>query len=878
MDQRQRGPSLVGCEELLNATWPRVRGGGLATLLLLFAVADPAATSSTGPPGFGPSNASPSNAGQSNAGQTESPALAAYNDLLEMRFSAPFDVPDGGIILQLEGARWTLSSGKVRLQRPVNGLYTGLAFEGEASFEMDVPDIFELQQLRRFSREEELSKVESALDRLYLRAAGPEITAPLAQVAADLGLSGAGDFVQAAPSWVEDRRLRWVLHEHQDADARILAALSTFGERYLRADQRLDEHGWTTLAFDAREREEIRLTRPTRNNQSVMKQFFSETWLQMDQQSDRQADGRPGEQRGGFSALRHLDFAIDLTELGKQPATGFGQSHSINTRFDGLARFASKRDGLGSLVVQLDPRAEDLHATTPEGRELTVLRFPRGQLSNHLESESGLRRFVVLLHQPVSNGEMVDLRFSYNLELVNYAPAVSWHPSSTDFMLEPVTAALEFTTRGYYDVFATGTKTAEQQRAGESWSRWEVTDPTRILGFSFARFAHAASFEWEGVPPVTIFGTTAGYLSAVRIENLQRFFKDNLQCLTESLGPPPSDNLLVTLIAAGHSQSFEGFIQVTENIAKKGALGVAVHGTKELHAGHEIAHQWWGHQVVPESDRDVWLSESLAEYSAAQCVRTTVDGGERLFARVIDAFTNEVHGSTARAWNPFARPTLALFNSYERKRMPPISHGWRAATTNNPYGNLTTLYRKGALVVHMADELLRVQTGSRDAFERLLIDLVNDPSDRLSTVHFERALQTTFDQHGASQIDWSVLFDQWVRTAEVPTWRVAINQPDPEADRGRAVGSRSTVQSSVLLEVLQEGVAPEFLSWVPVVATFDNGDVEERLVKIAGAETRVALAYDRQPQRIDFNHRGAVPAKMKGKTNIKIAGQRNGTW
>ena len=810
------------------------------------------------------------------------PTSPAYQDLLDMRFSQPTPVPEEGIILEFEGARWTLLRGTFWLQKPIaNGLHSGLAFEGEGRFEMDVPDEFELHQLRRFSRQEEMTKVESNLSQLYLRAVGPEITEPLKRLAreanlfasdppsdttsnstdgsANSSLSRSSAKLQRPPLWVRDRRERWLLNDQQDTDARVIAALSTFAERYLRADQRLEKHGWTTFSYDARQREEIQLTHPTRHNQSVMKQFFSESWLKMDKLADREDSGRPGEEHGGFSSLAHLDLAIDLTKLGEAPAVGFGKSHPMKASVTGTARFQSRRDGLGALVVQLDPRATDVRAHSPTGNELVVLRYHRGQLTNILKNDWGTRHFVVLLDAPINSGESIDLDVSYELELINYAPAVSWHPSSMDFDLQPITANLEFTTRGYYDVLATGTKVAEESRGDQSWSRWEVRRPTRVLGFSFARLAHSAHFEWEGLPPLTIFGTTGGYLYAKRIESLERFFGDNLRCLVESLGPPRAEELMVTLIAASHSQSFEGFIQVTEAIAKKGAHGVAVHGTKELLAAHELAHQWWGHQVVPDSDRDVWLSESLAEYSAALCVRRTADDGERLFGDIISAFTNEIHGSIVGAFNAFARPTLAIYNNYERKRMPPISHGARGAVSNNPWGNLTTLYRKGALIIHMADELLQAGTGNRNAFDRMLADLARNPEgEKLSTAKFQSTLQQVFKDQGLSQIDWNLLFDQWVRKPEVPTWRVAIDSSQDNAP----INDRN----SVAIQVQQSGVPAEFISWVPVEATFSDGHSERRLIRVFGDESHTTLDYDERPTKVEFNVDQAVPARVHGRT------------
>ena len=760
-------------------------------------------------------------------------------------------MPAEGIVLELAGARWTLDEGTVWLQEAVAGsTRTGIAFVGKGRFFLDVPDDTELHQLRRYARKEAMESVDAPFDRLYLRAAAPEITARLREIAEEMDARPSLT-ARDLPGWVRERRNRWILHTHHDADARILGALATFGERYLRADMRSEEFDWMTFSFDARQREEIELMKPTRHNQSIFKPFFMESWLQLDQPEDRRDTGRPGRRPGGFSRIDHLDLAVDLTRLGENPAVGFGDSHPIEAGVRGTATFESKWDGLGAVVVRLDPRATDIvvRARRADGSstQLPVLRFARGELVGYLEDGWGNREFVVLLDEPVAQGERVDLEFRYDLELVNFAPGLSWHPTSADTEIDPFTATLEFTTRDYYDVRATGRRVDHEERGRTRWSRWEVEDPARIVGFTFARYPHAERFEWEGLRPLTIFATTGGFMSSVRIANLGRFFEGNLRCLTERLGPPPSDELTVSLIAAGHSQAFPGFIQVTEELAKKGRLGIAVHGTKELLAAHELAHQWWGHRVRPDSDRDVWLSESLAEFSAAHCVRETVDDGERVFNDIVQAFTHEIHGDTAKGFNAFSRLGLTILGSYEKDRLPPISHGIRGALGNNPWGSLTTLYRKGALVLHMADELLRVETGDADSFDRLLARLASGEfGSRLRTEDLERELGRL------SKLDWTQLFDQWVRRAEVPVWRTEM-----EAEGTKITG-----------RVVQSGVPPEFRSWVPVRAELADGSIDERLVEVSGPETRFEIDFANEVRHVFWNTNSAVPAKMRGRTEL----------
>jgi len=47
---------------------------------------------------------------------------------------------------------------------------------------------------------------------------------------------------------------------------------------------------------------------------------------------------------------------------------------------------------------------------------------------------------------------------------------------------------------------------------------------------------------------------------------------------------------------------------------------------------HEVAHQWWGHAVGPESYHDEWISEALASYSALLWLEQKSKSDRAMFA------------------------------------------------------------------------------------------------------------------------------------------------------------------------------------------------------------------------------------------------------
>src|SRR5262249_28250577 len=108
-------------------------------------------------------------------------------------------------------------------------------------------------------------------------------------------------------------------------------------------------------------------------------------------------------------------------------------------------------------------------------------------------------------------------------------------------------------------------------------------------------------------------------------------------------GPFPFTQLDITEMAPyeGWAQSPAGFLMVSsietdatamENLEaggnddtphvkvhpeEQGGLGrVGGGGVGDQFVFHELAHQWWGHQIGWASDEDEWISESWAEYSS----------------------------------------------------------------------------------------------------------------------------------------------------------------------------------------------------------------------------------------------------------------------
>lgn len=212
-------------------------------------------------------------------------------------------VPAGGLRWTVEGATWTFESGRIWLEEPTSGgAVTGLVFEGKGRFQMDVPDANELAQLRRFARRPDLARLDEPFSSLVLRTSGE-----LPLDAKALPPAGAFEVNKLA----RERHDHWLTQRIFDVDSRVIEALATPGDRYLRADMKTDGFGWLTWDYDANRIEEIRVESFNVAHPTV------EVWVSLDRPSERDERGRPTGRWSPPVDIEHVDIALDLTRPGR---------------------------------------------------------------------------------------------------------------------------------------------------------------------------------------------------------------------------------------------------------------------------------------------------------------------------------------------------------------------------------------------------------------------------------------------------------------------------------------------------------------------------------------------------------------------------------
>jgi len=170
-------------------------------------------------------------------------------------------------------------------------------------------------------------------------------------------------------------------------------------------------------------------------------------------------------------------------------------------------------------------------------------------------------------------------------------------------------------------------------------------------------------------------------------ENAKDLLQQAKECLlvfSQYFGPYPYGELDLAQMAygVGFAQAPAGLVQMTGEVYLSKTFLATFYRfhdpqLSDYFIPHEVAHQWWGHRVGWLTYRDQWISETLAEFSAALFME--VSKGEKAYSARRDTWARESGD------NP--------------KKSGPL---WLGGRNDDRYQ--TTVYRRGPLLM---DKLLR---------------------------------------------------------------------------------------------------------------------------------------------------------------------------
>ena len=258
---------------------------------------------------------------------------------------------------------------------------------------------------------------------------------------------------------------------------------------------------------------------------------------------------------------------------------------------------------------------------------------------------------------------------------------------------------------------------------------------------------------------------------------------------------------------------------------------------------HEVAHQWWGHQVGWHSYHDVWLSEGFAEFTSGLVLQMRKGYG------AYNDFYERKRKSILE------RPRAA---SITNDQAGPITQGVRLGTWRDQQAYQALIYDKGAYVLHMLRMAMMDQSKQNpdEAFMAMMHDFVTTYAGKNpSTDDFQRVAEKYVVPRmkiaSDGKLKW--FFDQWVRGSAIPRFVTKLDV-QPSTD-GKYHISGTVTQSEV---------PDNFATVVPLYVMYDKGDVEAGDLVIVGNATKninVELELPKRPKSITINANHDVLAR-----------------
>ena len=349
---------------------------------------------------------------------------------------------------------------------------------------------------------------------------------------------------------------------------------------------------------------------------------------------------------------------------------------------------------------------------------------------------------------------------------------------------------------------------AQTLPSGRKRWQWQSTRPlttylVSVAATNYATFGTSYALLGGGTLPINyyVYGEdlAEAQVSFSETPNMLRYFE-------QTFGPYPFAEDQYGMSAFG----WGGAMEHTANTSYGYQLIDGTHRYDWIVA-HELAHQWWGDSVSPESWNDIWLNEGLATYSEALWAGSV--GGPASY-----------HAYMASLWSStFAGSVYAPVQLFG-----------------------PTVYDKGAWVVHM----LRRVVGDASLFGALR----DWYAARRDGVGNTAELRAVFEARHGQDLAW--FFDEWVYGSGQPSYEYAAST----ADRGDG-----TFRTYVRIRQVQLA-GPVFEMPIDLTLVTPSGD-EVHTVWNDAADQTFELATTRPVSLVDLDRQNWI---LKG-TATRVA-------
>ena len=525
--------------------------------------------------------------------------------------------------------------------------------------------------------------------------------------------------------------------------------------------------------------------------------------------------------------------------------------YDIDTTLDGGAlrgtttiTLTPNADGIRVLPIELFPRLRIRTATIDRGGAAVPVAV--------LQEEGTAPEVAVQFSDPLAQGTPVKLTFTYEGRDVlqgaegRYSVGArdSWYPN-VGTLDDHATYALTFRFSARNDLISVGEQVSERTEGGQKVAVWRSEQPIRVAGFNYGDFQKTTQVDAQSGVTVDVYtnrGPEFGGMSGIPLADAV----NTSRVASMYFGAPTYRRISITQqMQLNAGQSWPTlvylpavvFLSPAEQERRISGDPRALQGLKEFGntvTWHEVAHQWWGHQVGWSNYRDQWLSEGLAEFTSALMLE--VNSGRKK----ADAF-----------WAERRSEVLGRTTGVPNAEAGAITQGFRLGTPRSPGAARAMLYSKGAFVVHMLRMVMREENvpDADRRFKAMIADFVKTWSGRNpSTDDFkaiaEKHITRDMNLAGDGKLDY--FFDQWVHGTDIPTLTSSIQATDLGNGKYQIAGS-----------ITQSGVPADFRTRVPIYIDF--GD--DRLgflgsIAVTGSTSQklsVTANLPQKPRRVIIN-------------------------
>ncbi len=738
----------------------------------------------------------------------EKPAQALYLQLGQVKLDPGRVYKVRGASLDRSAVHITLEDGTIGFTQDVMGRITGAFFEGDGEVLLTPPSDVERRQMSLFTG---MAILEEHFSTAYFRfndetaaELRPDLRAPD---------NNPQEFVQrwdaAAQNLAEIDAMRLLisfsrlLPAERASSTETANLLGNNSDRFLRARLQGNKLGVFDVLYDSLAAEQVEAGQAKAAENGAT---YYDVWTSFSPQpagagkttvGSTSAPGNPGPREDWIAARR---YAIQ-TEV-----------HPPKIHSRARVELAVKEGGTRALLFELS-RFLQVESVKLDGREVEFVHNPA--VEGTQLSRRGNDIVAVILPEPVSSGQKIDLEFVYGGEVLAEAgPGLlyvgargTWYPNRGMAMAD---YDLEFDYPTGWTLVATGKAAAVSGEAaaakarGEQTARFVSERPIPLAGFNLGKYKvataqagkvtvetyatqgverdfpseHIQVLDPDPVNPIPPRGPPAfmpNRPSPAQTEaTVGQAAARAIQYYAERFGAYPYSRLALTQMPGRDSQGWPGLVFLSSYAFLDQQQREQLHFEpyriliQQMIPAHETAHQWWGDLIPWSGYRDQWFSEGLANYCALMMLQEKNPGG---FRQIMEEY----------------RRDLVQRNKDGRsaKDAGPVTLGVRLLSSKFPYGYEAISYGRGTWLFYMLRSMLndaaRQEAGQKQSastdepFVRALRKVRERYEGRsISTAElmnvFAEELPPALRFEGKKSLDWFV--EGWINGTALPRFEL----------------------------------------------------------------------------------------------------------